>query len=170
MARIGFWTEQEADENSENVKRKLKSAGCTKVIHGDAGELSKLVDTLQSGDCITIASLTTLDIKPAELIELLEKINCAGITLSCLDLDGLSLPADKTGELVLRWVSALEGLRSVSRSRAVKTGIARAPSRRKLTDKAAFLADAKRMSQVKLAKHYGISITTARKYLAEWEE
>lgn len=170
MANIGLWTEQETDENPDSVKRKLKAAGCNKVIQGSADALSKLVDTLQAGDCITIASLTDLNIKPNELIELLEKINGAGITLCCLDLDGLTLPVGETGELVLQWMAAVESLRSVTRSRAVRTGIARAPSRRKLTDKVAFLADAKRMSQVKLAKHYGISITTARKYLAEWED
>lgn len=170
MANIGLWTDQDTNENPDNVKRKLKAAGCNKVIQGNSYELSKLVDSLVTGDCITVASLTELNIKPADLIDLLEKITGSGITLCCLDLDGLTLPAGETGELVVRWVSAIESLRSVTRSRAVKTGIARAPSRRKLTDKAAFLADAKRMSQVKLAKHYGISITTARKYLAEWQE
>lgn len=169
MTKIGLWTARKPDENPDQVKKKLRAAGCSKVIQGNASELSHLGDTLQAGDCVTVAALTDLDIRPADLIELLEKLNRAGITLSCLD-PALTLPTNAVGEQVLRWVCALESLRSVTRSRAVKTGIARAPSRRKLTDKAAFLADAKRMSQVKLAKHYGISLTTARKYLAEWQE
>lgn len=170
MAKIGLWTDRETNENPANTKRKLKAAGCNKVIQGNADVLLELVDSLEAGDCITIASLTDLNIKPGELIELFDKVNSAGVTLCCLDLDGLTLPAGDAGKLIVQWMTAMESLRSVTRSRAVKTGLARAPSRRKLTDKVAFLADSKRMSQVKLAKHWGISITTARKYLAEWEE
>ena len=92
MANIGLWTDQDTNENPDNVKRKLKAAGCNKVIQGNSYELSKLVDSLVTGDCITVASLTELNIKPADLIDLLEKITGSGITLCFLDLDGLTLP------------------------------------------------------------------------------
>lgn len=176
MVNLGMWSELDegdAKESSAAIKRALKAAGCNKFHHWKGQHTSnaaKLLDGLQVGDRITVVALSNLNIKPSELSELLQTVHNAGIEI--VSLEGLTLPTGKPGDQIFQWLKAMDTLNSLSRSRAVRTGIAKSPRQRKLSDslRPQFLKDAKSMSQGKLADKYGVSIMTARKYLAEWEK
>lgn len=172
MINLGVWVQTEDMEAGSAAKRKLKAAGCNKMlkIKASAFDLAEVKQMLNPGDRLTIPTLSDLNIKVAELVKMLADLNESEIEFYCLD--GLILPAGKAGEPIIQWLFAVIDFRSTVVSRAVKTGISRNPPRRKLkeSDKKSFLADARNMSQVKLADQWKISIATARKYLAEWGE
>lgn len=175
MTHIGLLFEQGGalvDDRPDQDRLSLKAAGCTRILKaGSLADMQASLDAMTAGDGVTAVSLSSLGLPPGELVVWLSRLHQRGIEVRVLDGE-LLLPAGPQGEAVLQWLAGMEALRSAARSQAVKAGLARVPSKRKLTsaDKAAFLQDARAMTQGALAKKWEISLSTARKYLAEWQD
>jgi hypothetical protein len=167
MTNIGVISEN-GDTPTSEQQRILKACGCKKVVSLSMDQLPALLLQLQAGDRITLTNLSELQARSNDLLDFLAEAH--GRNIEIATSDDLLLPVGKAGDAILEWLVAVEQMRSRAQSRAVKTALSRAPSKRKLSDsdREAFLVDAQKMTQGQLADTWDISLATAKNYLKRW--